>query len=43
MTKEQAINYLRSSGMSEEQIKAVKDAFTNSVTVSQPLKMEVTK
>ena len=28
MTKEQAINYLRSSGMSEEQIKAIITALT---------------
>ena len=28
MTREQAINYLKSSGMSDEQIKAVMDAFT---------------
>ena len=27
MTREQAINYLKSSGMSDEQIKAVVDAF----------------
>ena len=28
MTREQAINYLKSSGMTEEQIKTVMDAFT---------------
>ena len=28
MTREQAINYLKSSGMSQEQIKSVTDAFT---------------
>lgn len=28
MTREQAINYLKSSGFSDEQIKAIKDAFT---------------
>jgi hypothetical protein len=28
MNREQAINYLKSSGMSEEQIKAIIDAFT---------------
>ena len=29
MTRNEAINYLRSSGMSDDQIKAVSDAFTS--------------
>ena len=35
MTREQAINYLRSSGMSGEQIKAVEDAFTADDCISK--------
>lgn len=31
MTREQAINYLYSSGMSSEQVKAVEQAFVNAV------------
>ena len=35
MTREQAINYLRSSGMSDEQIKAIEDAFTADDCISK--------
>ena len=35
MTREQAINYLKSSGMSDEQIKSVMDAFNCSNAIRE--------
>lgn len=33
MTRNQAVNYLRSSGFSEGQITAIADAFSNSIVI----------
>lgn len=41
MNKEQAINYLRCSGFSDKQIKAIYDAFTNDyITKEEKLFLE---
>ena len=40
MTREQAINYLKSSGMSQEQIKSVTDAFTCEDCISRTALLE---
>lgn len=40
MTREQAINYLKSSGMTEEQIKTVMDAFTCDDCISRTALLE---
>lgn len=43
MTREEAINYLKSSGMSDEQIKAVMDAFTCEDCISRQAVLEIVR
>jgi hypothetical protein len=43
MTKEEAINYLKSSGMSDEQIRTVVDAFTCEDCISRKAVLDIVR